>query len=72
MEANIEVYVSEDSEEKMLPCRGLQRLKVKLNEEVIKSRLVGGGLASRSYIFKEVLQAHSKVTISLAAFVLAT
>lgn len=28
---------------KILPCQGLQRLKVKLNEEIIKSRLVGGG-----------------------------
>ena len=28
---------------RILPCQGLQRLKMKLNEEIIKSRLVGGG-----------------------------
>ena len=43
MEANFEVYVDKDPKKKILPCHGLQRLKMKLNEEIIKSRLVGRG-----------------------------
>ena len=35
--------LTKSQRKKILPCQGLQKIKVKLNEEVIKSRLVGGG-----------------------------